>query len=171
MTAEPSPYAEKSVAVTLELVDRPPRARGRPAVLNLRAFVKICGHIERGFSIPNSCELESVSYRTFRRRASQSARLQERLKEAEETRLNLRREEALRSIMLHGERSWMAHAWFLERVWPNLFALRTVNRVDSDEDNQPEPALPSEVLKRHRDLLLQLAQEDAAKQALGNSEA
>jgi hypothetical protein len=167
MPAEPFSYEVKSV--DLELVDKPAR-RGRPVTLNPRRFLSICHHIEHGFSIPNACEVEGISYRNFRFRVSQSARLQERLKEAETVRFNFRHEQALASIMAAGERSWMAHAWFLERALPHMWALRTVSRPELDKD-EPEPELPSEVLKRHRDLLLRLAKEDAEKQALGNSEA
>jgi hypothetical protein len=162
MPADPSPYDVKSV--NLELVDKPVR-RGRPRTLNLRVFVAICHRIEHGFSIPNACEVEGVSYRHFRFRVSQSPRLQERVKEAEATRLDTRREQALASIMAAGERSWMAHAWFLERVWPNEFALRSVSRIDSEQDQQPEE-IPAEVLQQHHRLMLELAEADRQKQAL-----
>jgi hypothetical protein len=166
MAAELSPQEIKSVSVNLELVDRPAR-RGRPVTLTLRAFVKICHHIEHGFSIPNACEVEGISYRNFRRRVFNSARLQERLKEAETLRFNLRHEQALGSIMAAGEKSWMAHAWFLERTLPHLYALRNVSRADPEADKELEEEIPSEVLARHRALMLQIAKEDEQKQADG----
>ena len=49
-------------------------------------------------------------------------------------RFNLRHEQALESIMAAGERSWMAHAWWLERNLPHLYALRTVNRDSGDTE-------------------------------------
>jgi hypothetical protein len=102
MPAEPSVHEVKSV--NLEVVDKPAR-RGRPVTLTLRRFVSVCHHIEHGFSIPNACEVEGISYRNFRFRVSQSARLQERLKEAETVRFNFRHEQALASIMAAGERT------------------------------------------------------------------
>jgi hypothetical protein len=152
------------------VTDEPPRRNAwRPTVLTIRKFVRICHLIEKGFATSRACEVECITYARFRQRVQRSRRLQERLKQAEDTRFQLRHDQALASIMAAGERSWMAHAWFLERSARQLWALRTVNR-DSDQENQPEPQLPTEVLQRHRDLLLQLAREDAEKQALGNSD-
>jgi hypothetical protein len=163
MPAEPSPSEIKTIS--LEVVDKPAR-RGRPVTLTLRRFVSVCHHIEHGFSIPNACEVEGISYRNFRFRVSQSARLQERLKEAEEVRYNLRQEQALASIMAAGEKSWMAHAWFLERSEPSKWALKTVYR-DSPQERQLEEEIPAEVLARHHALMLELAREDEQKQAGG----
>jgi hypothetical protein len=166
MPAEPTPHDVKSV--NLELVDKPPgRGRGRPTTLTIRAFLKICHHIERGFSIPNACEVESISYRRFRDRVSQSARLAERLKEAETVRFNLRHEQALASVVAAGERSWMAYAWLLERCWPQLYALRNISRPDPSQE-QVEPEIPAEVLQRHRRLMLELAREDEQREAAKN---
>jgi hypothetical protein len=134
--AEPTPDDVKSV--TLELVDKPARRNPwRPTTLTIRVFIKICHHIEHGFSIPNACEVESISYRRFRERVANSLRLAERLKEAETVRFNFRHEQALESVMAAGERSWMAHAWWLERCLPHLYALRSVNRDSGDIEEQP----------------------------------
>src|SRR5215831_9536351 len=133
MPAEPSPSEIKTIS--LEVVDKPVR-RGRPVTLTLRAFVRICRHIEHGFSIPNACEVEGISYRNFRFRVSQSSRLQERLKEAETVRFNLRHEQALASIMAAGEKAWPAHAWFLERALPHLYALKSVARADPEQEKE-----------------------------------
>jgi hypothetical protein len=100
------------------------------------------------------------TYSHFRFRVARSARLQERLKQAETVRFNLRHEQALESIMAAGERSWMAHAWWLERCPPHLYVLRNVNRSDPNESSASEEELPAEVLNRHRQLLLDLARED-----------
>jgi hypothetical protein len=161
MPTEPTSDDVKSVV--FEFVDRPAR-RGRPVTLNLRKFLKVCHNIEAGFSIPKACEAESVSYAHFRFRVSRNERLQARLKKAEAVRLALRHEQALESIMAAGDKSWMAHAWFLERVWPSLYSLRPIAR-DSDEGAPAEEEIPSEVLAKHRALMLQLAKEDEARQA------
>jgi hypothetical protein len=36
--------------------------------------------------------------------------------------------------MQAGEKSWMAHARYLERVLPNLYALKNVNRSEAATD-------------------------------------
>jgi hypothetical protein len=119
--------------------------------------------VEEGFAVSRACEAESITYSLFRLRVSRSPRLAERLKEAETTRFNLRHEQALESIMAAGERSWLAHAWFLERALPHLYSLRNVARPDpSDEKSEPE--IPTEVLARHRALMLELAREDEARE-------
>jgi hypothetical protein len=161
MPADPAPDGVKNVV--LELVDRPVR-RGRPVTLTVRRFLKVCHNIEAGFSIPRACEAESISYAHFRFRVARSERLQARLKKSEATRLALRHEQALESVMEAGQRSWMAHAWFLERVWPSLYSLRPISR-DSNEDEPAEEEIPSEILAKHRALLLEQAAEDASRQA------
>jgi hypothetical protein len=161
MPAEPTFDHVKDVVV--EFVDRPTR-RGRPVRLTPRAFLRICHLVEKGFAITRACEVECISYGHFRLRVSRSERLQARLKKAEETRFNRRHEEALEAIMAAGEKSWMAYAWLLERTMPQLYALRSVHR-DANDDQQGEPEIPSEILARHRALLLELAREDEAKRA------
>lgn len=159
MAAEASYNEAKSVS--LELVDDAPRRSkcGRPAVLTKRVFIKICHLVESGFATSRACEIEQVSYRIFRQRVAASVRLTERLKKATDTRFELRHEQALESVMAAGERSWMAHAWWLERCLPHLYALRNVSRPDPS-DEQTEPELPSEVLAHHQQLLLEKARED-----------
>jgi hypothetical protein len=110
------PESEDVKNVSLELVDNPARRNPwRPTTLTVRKFLKICHLVEKGFAISRACEVECISYSHFRFRVSRNERLQKRLKEAETTRFNLRHEQALESIMAAGERSWMAHAWWLER--------------------------------------------------------
>jgi hypothetical protein len=161
MGAEPTPDDVKSVA--FELVERPPRRNPwRPTTLTIRKFLRICHLVEKGYAITRACEVECISYARFRQRVQRSARLQERLKEAETVRFNLRHEQALESIIAAGARSWLAHAWWLERCLPHLYALRNVSR-DSGEDKPAEEEIPAEVLARHRGLLLELAREDEAR--------
>jgi hypothetical protein len=119
-------------------------------------------NIERGVSIPTVCQLESISYRNFRRRVAASPRLQERLKEAETVRFNLRHEEAIQIIMESAQRSLMAAGWCLERNIPARHALRPVPR-DSHDEQPVEEEIPAEALARHRALLLELAREDEAR--------
>jgi hypothetical protein len=85
--------------------------------------------------------------------------LQKRVTLAEEIRFKFRQEQALASIMAAGEKSWMAHAWFLERSDPKHWALHNVNRPE-EEQEQLEEEIPAETLANHRRLLLALAEED-----------
>jgi hypothetical protein len=140
--------------------------------LTVRKFIQICHLIENGMAIYRACESEGVTYALFRLRVTQSERLAQRLKKAEQLRASIRFEHACASIMDAGEQSWMAHAWWLERSYPQLFALRTVNRSDP-EAKQAEPEIPAEILARHRRLILEtLAENQAAAElkALPNPE-
>jgi hypothetical protein len=162
MPAAPTLNDVKSVA--LEVVDRPPRRNPwRPTTLTIRKFLRICHLVEKGSAITQACEVECITYARFRQRVQRSARLAERLKEAETVRFNLRHEEALQIIMEAAQRSWMAAGWWLERNIPGRYALRPVPRDSADE--QAEEEIPSQVLLRHRALLLELAEEDRQKQS------
>jgi len=170
MPAEPTPDDVKTVAVAREIVDRPVRRNPpwRPTTLTVRKFLKICHLVEQGAAITRACEVECISYARFRFRVSNSPRLQERLKEAEKTRFDRRHEEALESIMEAGQRSWMAHAWFLERTLAHLYSQRPFCRPSGD-DRPAEEEIPAEVLARHRALLLEQAREAEARQAANRS--
>jgi hypothetical protein len=116
-------------SVTLELVDKRARRNPwRPTTLTKRKFLQVIHRIEQGASATCACELEAISYRNFRTRVAASVRLAQRLREAEAVRMAARHEIALASIMEAGHQSWMAHAWFLERVWPEKYSLKTVER-------------------------------------------
>ena len=128
--------------------------KGVPRRLTVRRFIRICHLIEKGVPIIKACEAESVTFAIFRLRVSQSARFQERVKKAEAVRASWRFEKACGSIMDAGDQSWMAHAWWLERSHPQLFALRTVHRIDA-EQQQAEPELPAQILEQHRRLMLE----------------
>jgi hypothetical protein len=157
-------YAEDAKSVSLEVVRaETPRKRGRPIVLTVRVFIKICHLIEQGMSIPRACEACSVSYGWFGIRVSRSQRLQQRLKQAEKTRFNLRHEQAIESIMEAGTRSWMAHAWWAERNLPERYAMRAVPRPADTDTEKPADDLPAERLAHFRALQLELAREDEAK--------
>jgi hypothetical protein len=150
---------------SLEVVRSEPRRKmGRPTTLTVRLFLQICHLVERGMAISRACEACGVSYGRFRIRVSRSKRLQERLKEAETTRFNLRHEQAIESIMEAGTRSWMAHAWWAERNLPERYAMRAVSRPDTDTKPQ-QAEIPAEVLARHRALMLEMAREDELKAA------
>jgi hypothetical protein len=127
--------------IDLEVVrDETPRApRGRPRTLTLRSFLKIIHHVQDGWAVTSACEAEGISYRNFRTRVAGSVRLAQRLREAEAVRLAARHEVALASIMAAGHQSWVAHAWFLERVWPEKYSLKTVEREQLTIELKTQP--------------------------------
>src|ERR1700746_623630 len=124
--------------VVVSGTNKPSRKKtGRPLRLNLRVFIKICHLVERGFAVTQACEAESISYSVFRFRCAENPRLEKRIQEATQVRFDRRHEEALASVLKAGERSWLAHAWYLERVLPHFYALKTVVRNEGNNTEKP----------------------------------
>src|SRR6202008_3591952 len=112
-----SELADETKRVEFEVV-RPlykPRRnpRGQTRRLTARGFIPICHLFEQGWAITKACESESITYSLFRLRCSENPRLELRIKKAEASRFQRRHEEAVESVMRAGEKSWMAHAWYL----------------------------------------------------------
>ena len=108
--------------------------RGRPLFLTARRFIKVCKWIEQGESFSEACRLELVHYTGFRRHVRLNPKYQRRLKEAEETREEFLREYHIANIRKHAPRNVLASLWWLERRYPNQFALRNVNRSEDSTD-------------------------------------
>jgi hypothetical protein len=112
------------------------RSFGRPLALTARCFIRICRAIEEGTTASDACRLEGVTYQIFRKRVGQYASCRRRLAKAEEIRQHFLREYHIANITQHSRRSVIASMWWLERNYPNEFALRTVVR---DTNNSAEP--------------------------------
>ena len=65
--------------------------------------------------------------------------------------------------MRAGEKSWMAHAWYLERVLPHLYALRTVNRNLNSTDQPIGDKVNEDQLRRYAALMDDFRGENEAK--------
>ena len=118
-------------------------------------------------SITDACRVYCVSYRSLRTHCSRKPNYQRRIKQAEEIRFNRRHEEALQSIIRAGEKNWMAHAWYLERVLPNLYALKNVIRTNTDPNqNVIGDKVSEEDLKRYAGLMAEFQIENQAVDSL-----
>jgi len=137
--------------------------RGQARRLTLRVFIRICHLVEQGWAITKACESESVTYSLFRLRCSENPRLEQRIKEAEAVRFQRRHEEAVASVMRGGEKSWMAHAWYLERVLPQLYSLKNVNRSEGSADQPIGDKVDEEQLRRYSALMAEFSKENQAK--------
>jgi hypothetical protein len=137
--------------------------RGQTRRLTLRVFVSICHLVEQGWAITKACESQSVTYSLFRLRCSENPRLEQRIKEAEAVRFQRRHEEAVESVMRAGEKSWMAHAWYLERVLPHLYALKNVNRSEGSTDQLIGDKVDEDQLRRYAALMDEFRRENNAK--------
>jgi hypothetical protein len=126
-------------------------------------FVSICHLVEQGWAITKACESQSITYSLFRLRCSENPRLEQRIKEAEAIRFQRRHEEAVESVMRAGEKSWMAHAWYLERVLPNLYALKSVNRSESSTDQPIGDRVDEDQLRLYAAQMADFARDNESK--------
>jgi hypothetical protein len=105
-----------------------PHAGGRPLFLNARRFIRICHVIERGESASEACRQQLTTYRNFRMHVARNPKYQRRLRQAEEVREHFLREFHIANITKHSLKNVAASMFWLERRYPNEFALRTVIR-------------------------------------------
>jgi hypothetical protein len=163
----PNQPADEAKRVEFEVVRPSYKPRGNPRGqarrLTLRVFIRVCQLVEQGWAITKACDAESITYSLFRLRCSENPRLLERIKEAEAIRFQRRHEEAVESVMRAGEKSWMAHAWYLERVLPNLYALKNVNRSEAATDQPIGDKIDENQLRRYAELMAEFKRENEAK--------
>jgi hypothetical protein len=122
--------------IELEVVRCEPHSGGRPLFLDARRFIRICHHIERGESASEACRRELVTYRNFRLHVSRKQKYQTRLRQAEEMREHFLREFHIANITKHAAKNVAASMFWLERRYPNEFALKTVSRGSAQTEQQ-----------------------------------
>jgi hypothetical protein len=159
--------ADEAKRIEFEVVRPTYKPRGNPRGqarrLTLRVFIRICHLVEQGWTITKACESESITYSLFRLRCSENPRLEQRIKEAEAIRFQRRAEEAVASVMAAGEKNWTAHAWFLERALPHLWALKNVNRSEAATDQPIGDRIDENQLRRYSELMEDFKRENQAK--------
>ena len=107
--------------------------------------------------------LELVTYANFRRHVKLNPKYQRRLKEAEETREEFLREFHIANIRKHAPRNVLASLWWLERRYPNQFALRNVNRNEGTTDQPIGDKIDEDQLRRYAVLMDDFRRENEAK--------
>jgi hypothetical protein len=118
---------------TLEVIPVSTRP-GRTPTLTPRAFIRICRLIRIGWSVPDACRSESVTYRRFRQLCQTRPTYQRHFEKADQVRFQYRRETMERIVAEHAERNWISAAWWLERRLPNEFSLR--NKIERDSPTE-----------------------------------
>jgi hypothetical protein len=107
---------------------------GRPLKLNEQRFSRILDHIRAGMTTTSACRVEGVTYQHWRFRIRENPQWAERLAGAELERDDLRRDKAIEALEAAFPKNFVAAAWWLERRYPELYALKTVNRnINSNE--------------------------------------
>jgi hypothetical protein len=153
---EARPTRVYEVAVTVEPPAR--RVSQLRGIAAAKRFICACRRIELGWSATAAAEAEGFSYRRFRQLCARPS-FERRYRQAEQLRLQRRREEAEETVLAAGEKSWMARAWWLERRFPGEFALRNVQREGQAEQAPTVDRLTDaqvlEHLERERRILAQ----------------
>jgi hypothetical protein len=143
---------------------------GRPLFLTPKRFLRICRYIEQGESASEACRLELVGYRSFRQHVKRNPKYQYRLKQAEEQREQFLREYHIANVRKHAPRNVLASLWWLERRYPNEFALRNVHRVENSSDQPIGDKISEDQLRRYSELMEQFRKENEAKACLPTPE-
>src|SRR6266481_5833480 len=138
---------------------------GRPLFLTPKRFIRICRWIEQGESASEACRLELVTYQGFRQHVKRNPKYQRRLKEAEETREEFLREYHTANIRKHAPRNLLASLWWLERRYPNQFALRNVYRSEAATDQPIGDRIDENQLRRYSELMEDFRRENESKKA------
>jgi hypothetical protein len=136
---------------------------GRPLFLNARRFIRICRWIEQGESASEACRLELVTYQGFRQHVKHNPKYQRRLKEAEETREEFLREYKIVNIRKHAPRNVLASLWWLERRFPQHFALKPVHRSEGSSEQPIGDRIDESQLRRYSELMEDFRKENQAK--------
>ncbi len=134
---------------------------GRPLFLTARRFIMICKMIETGMSATEACRRALVSYAGFRNHVTRNPKYQKRLKAAELCRDHVFRAEALDCVRSAFGKNWAAAMTYLERRWPNEYALRNVNRESpSDPDRLIATEIPESRLHFYGTIMKQVELEN-----------
>lgn len=156
------------IKAQFELVEpEPGRREGRPTKLTPARFRRILEHIKSGTTITRSVMIEGVSYQCWRQHLQRKPDWQKLCDEAEEIREEVWRCEAMEALRSAFGKSWQSAAVFLERRWPHLWALRTVNRNLNSTDQVLDRISP-EQMAQDAALALEVARQ--SPQLTGKSE-
>lgn len=163
---KPEPCESLSTDETKELhLEVVRHVSGRPLFLTARRFIKICRWIEQGESISEACRIELITYQGFRKHVKRNPKYHRRLKEAEETREEFLREFHIANIRKHAPRNLLASLWWLERRYPNQFALRNVQRVEGSNEQAIGDKVDEDQLRRYAALMDDFRRENESKKA------
>jgi hypothetical protein len=142
-----------------EIVKEQKRGRGgRPRRLTEARFNRILAHIRKGLTIVSAVSIESITYDCWRKRLRQSPEWQKLVDEAEETREEIWRCEALECVRAAFGKNWQSAMCFLERRWPDRYSSRAVNRSVAANDAVLDKISPDQLAAD-----IQLAREIAEK--------
>jgi hypothetical protein len=129
MAAKELQSSESAEVRELEVVQIGEKNKGgRPPKLTEARFARMLQLIREGNTNTAVCRIERIDYSTWRDHIVQKPEWRSRLAEAEKIRDEVWRDHALEMVKSAILKNWVAAMTYLERKYPNEFALRTVNR-------------------------------------------
>ncbi|HET9377511.1 MAG TPA: hypothetical protein VFO40_21225 [Chthoniobacterales bacterium] len=121
------------------------------------------GLIREGNTNSAACRIEGITYTTWREHIQQKPAWRAELAEAEKVRDEVWRDHALEMVKSAMPKNWVAATTYLERKYPNEFALRTVNRNLNSTDQLIGDKVDEEQLRRYAVLMEDFRKENQAK--------
>src|SRR4029077_1737968 len=119
--------------------------------------------IREGNTNSAACRIEGITYTTWREHIQQKPAWRTELAEAEKIRDEVWRDHALEMVKSAMPKNWVAAMTYLERKYPNEFALRTVNRNLNSIDQLLFDKVDEEQLRRYANLMKAFQAENEAK--------
>jgi hypothetical protein len=138
---------------------------GRPLKLTEARFRRMIVLIRDGNTNSAACRIEGITYTTWREHIQQKPHWRAELAEAEKIRDEIWRDHALEMVKNAMPRHWVAAITYLERRYPNEFALRTVNRNLNSTDQPIGDQVSEDQLRKYSELMDQFRKENEAKAA------
>jgi len=106
---------------------------GRRSKYTPELEAEICKYISEGLSAVDACGLSGIGERTFFRWKNNNVNFVSAIKKAE----LIHKKTAASTIINAGQKTWQAAAWWLERKYPDEFALKPKilnNNINGEAD-------------------------------------
>jgi hypothetical protein len=142
-----TPLEEAANARRLQLRINGAKSNGRPKKMTARLFIKICRQIEMGGVETAVCEAEGVQYATMWLHCSRKPNWKQRLEKAREIRKDAWHEMHVQNVMMQAPKNVAASLWFLERAFPEKYALRTVQRSITSHELVMDRVSPEQLIE------------------------
>jgi hypothetical protein len=155
----------KDLTVVREIPGKPYEKGGR-VTFTSRVFLRIIHRLEIGWAVVTACQAEGFTYRRFRQLCCTRPSYQRRFEIAEKVRADYRRERCEHIIQTAATQNWTAAAWWLERSYPDRYALKSVVRDDgSGAEKLIGELVPESTLLEYAAIMSEVAQENAREAA------
>lgn len=155
----------KDMTVVREIPGTPYEKGGR-ITFTSRVFLRIIHRLEIGWAVVTACQAEGFTYRRFRQLCCTRPNYQRRFELAEKVRADYRRERCEHIVQAAAATNWCAAAWWLERSYPERYALKSVTRDDgSGNERLIGEAIPESTLLEYAQIMSEVAQENALRAA------